>query len=102
MIPMTIERGDIDDELNPTLDVSEEEEDENAAEEEEEEYTFWFENGMDPLEFVDNNDHSGVQRYQQQFGRLADKKRKALSQSHPSVTNFFFLPFRFLLVAYIV
>lgn len=96
---MAIERSDNGDELNPTVDVAEEEEeneDENAAEEEEEEdeaeeeedeeYTFRFKNGMSPLEFVDNND-SGVHRYQQyqrlENQALADKKRKALSQSHP-------------------
>ncbi|KAF7824751.1 general transcription factor 3C polypeptide 3 [Senna tora] len=49
--------------------------------EDEGEYTFRFEEGIDPLDFVENND-SGVQRYQQ-FERLenealAGKKRKAV------------------------
>ncbi|CAL0324315.1 unnamed protein product [Lupinus luteus] len=61
--------------------ANEVQEDEN---EEEEEYTFRFENGMSPLDFVDD---SSVQHYRQ-FERLesqalANKKRKALELSQP-------------------
>ncbi|RDX98421.1 General transcription factor 3C polypeptide 3, partial [Mucuna pruriens] len=88
---MAKEGSDVD-EMNDALDGvgEEEEEEENAAQEEddieeEDEYTFRFENGMNPLDFVDNND-SGVQIYQQ-FERLeqealANKKRKATEQCH--------------------
>ncbi|KAL2329125.1 hypothetical protein Fmac_022552 [Flemingia macrophylla] len=89
---MAKEGSDID-ELNDAMEGAgeeEEEEEENAAaqeegdmEEEDEEYTFRFKNGMNPLDFVDNNDF-GVQPYQR-FERLeqealADKKRKATDQ----------------------
>ncbi|KAH1141314.1 hypothetical protein GYH30_032515 [Glycine max] len=91
---MANEGSDID-EVNYALDgVGEEEEDENAAQEEddndmeedEEEYTFRFKTGMNPLDFVDDNDDSGIQPYQR-FVRLerealADKKRKAPEQCH--------------------
>ncbi|XP_029127156.1 general transcription factor 3C polypeptide 3 isoform X2 [Cajanus cajan] len=86
---MAKEGSDID-EVNDAMEgAGEEEEEENAAqeegdmEEEDEEYTFRFKNGMNPLDFIDNND-SGVQTYQR-FERLeqealADKKRKATDQ----------------------
>ncbi|CAJ1933813.1 unnamed protein product [Sphenostylis stenocarpa] len=91
---MAKEGRDID-EVNDALDRTgeEEEEEENAPQEEddndmeeEEEYTFRFENGMNPLDFVDNIDDSGLQPYQR-FERLeqealADKKRKATEQCH--------------------
>ncbi|KAI4356966.1 hypothetical protein L6164_000943 [Bauhinia variegata] len=48
--------------------------------EDEGEYTFRFKDGINPLDFVENND-SGVQRYQQferlEYEALADRKRKA-------------------------
>ncbi|KAG2398024.1 uncharacterized protein HKW66_Vig0137400 [Vigna angularis] len=80
------------DEVNDAVDGTGEEEEEQAAEEEdndmeeENEYTFRFENGMNPLDFVDNNDDSGLQPYER-FERLeqqalADKKRKATEQCH--------------------
>lgn len=97
---MANEGSDID-EVNYALDgVGEEEEDENAAQEEddndmeedEEEYTFRFKTGMNPLDFVDDNDDSGIQPYQR-FVRLerealADKKRKAPEQCHRLISFF--------------
>jgi len=67
------------------------EEDDNDMEEEDE-YTFRFENGMNPLDFVDNNDDSGLLPYEL-FERLeqealADKKRKATEHCHRFVGFF--------------
>jgi len=61
-------------------------------EEDEEEYTFRFKTGMNPLDFVDDNDDSGIQPYQR-FVRLerealADKKRKAPEQCHRLISFF--------------
>ncbi|KAK7341332.1 hypothetical protein VNO80_24258 [Phaseolus coccineus] len=86
---MAKEGNDID-EVNDAVHGTgeQEEEEEHAAQEEddndieeEDEYTFRFENGMNPLDFIDNNDDSGLQPYER-FERLeqealADKKRKA-------------------------
>lgn len=86
---MAKEGNDID-EVNDAVHGTgeQEEEEEHAAQEEddndmeeEDEYTFRFQNGMDPLDFIDNNDDSGLQPYER-FERLeqealADKKRKA-------------------------
>ncbi|XP_028782473.1 general transcription factor 3C polypeptide 3 [Neltuma alba] len=78
-------------------DAPEEEdgEDMDAGEEEyvedDGEYTFRFEDGINPLDFVENND-SGVQSYQQ-FERLenealADRKRKAAEDLQPDGPSF--------------
>ncbi|CAJ1956959.1 unnamed protein product, partial [Sphenostylis stenocarpa] len=71
-------------------DDGEEEEEENAPQEEddndmeeEEEYTFRFENGMNPLDFVDNVDDSGLQPYQR-FERL---EQEALADEKPKATK---------------
>ncbi|KAK7396720.1 hypothetical protein VNO78_17878 [Psophocarpus tetragonolobus] len=80
------------DEVNDAMDVvveeEDKEEDDNDMEEEEdeEEYTFRFKNGMNPLDFLDNNDDSGVQPYQLfeclEQEALAVKKRKPTEQCH--------------------
>ncbi|KAK7303705.1 hypothetical protein RJT34_14618 [Clitoria ternatea] len=86
------EEGNDIDEVNETLHGVEEEEaeaeeedgmEQEEEEEEEGEYTFRFKNGMSPLDFVNNNNDSGVQSYQQ-FERLESEalKRKATQQCH--------------------
>jgi len=96
---MAKEGNDID-EVNDAVHGTgeQEEEEEHAAQEEddndmeeEDEYTFRFQNGMDPLDFIDNNDDSGLQPYER-FERLeqealADKKRKA-TECHRFVVFF--------------
>ncbi|KAH1224349.1 General transcription factor 3C polypeptide 3 [Glycine max] len=83
------EGSDIDEVNYEEEENTAQEEDDNVMEEEEDEedeYTFRFKNGMNPLDFVDDNDDSGIQPYQR-FVRLerealADKKRKAIEQCH--------------------
>ncbi|KAI9115356.1 hypothetical protein K1719_013675 [Acacia pycnantha] len=78
-------------------DVPEEEdgEDMDAGDEEyiedDGEFTFRFEDGVNPLDFVENND-SGIQSYQQlerlENEALADKKRKAVEYLHRDGPSF--------------
>jgi general transcription factor 3C polypeptide 3 (transcription factor C subunit 4) len=60
-----------------------EEEGEEGEEEDECEYTFRFEEGINPLDFVEDNAASGVQPYEQferlEYEALAEKKRKLLA-----------------------
>lgn len=64
------------------------EEDEEEEEEVEEDgvYSLRFDDGMNPLDFTEN-DASGLQPYEQferlEYEALAEKKRKALSQCQP-------------------
>ena len=69
------------------------EENEEIEEDEEEEeveedgvYSLRFDDGMNPLDFTEN-DASGLQPYEQferlEYEALAEKKRKALSQCQP-------------------
>ncbi|EXC33654.1 General transcription factor 3C polypeptide 3 [Morus notabilis] len=72
------EEDDADDDNNGDYDDEEEEE-------EEEEYSFRFKEGVNPLDFVEDNALSG-QPYKQferlEYEALAEKKRKALADSH--------------------
>lgn len=83
------EQEEQEEEVDDAPEEEDGEEMEGAGEEEyvedEGEYTFRFEDGINPLDFVENND-SGVQRYRQferlEYEALADKKRKAVADCH--------------------
>lgn len=69
-------------EIEENEEIEEEEEEEEEVEEDGV-YTLRFEDGMNPLDFTEN-DASGLQPYEQferlEYEALAEKKRKALSQ----------------------
>lgn len=69
-------------------EVGQEEEGEGEEEEDNEdegEYTFRFKDGINPLDFVEDNADSGVQPYEQferlEYEALAEKKRKLRENS---------------------
>lgn len=72
------EEDDADDDNNGDYD-------DDDDDEEEEEYSFRFKEGVNPLDFVEDNALSG-QPYKQferlEYEALAEKKRKALADSH--------------------
>lgn len=83
-----------EDNIEVNVEEEEEEEEEEGQEEEEAEeddnedegeYTFRFKEGINPLDFVEDNADSGVQPYEQferlEYEALAEKKRKSLANS---------------------
>lgn len=80
-------------EIEENEEIEEEEEEEEEVEEDGV-YTLRFEDGMNPLDFTEN-DASGLQPYEQferlEYEALAEKKRKALSQCQLWVPFFKFL-----------
>lgn len=74
---------DVVEEENEREQEEELEEEEGEEEEDECEYTFRFEEGINPLDFVEDNAASGVQPYEQferlEYEALAEKKRKLLA-----------------------